>query len=317
YEGNDTFVFNLGDGQDTIAETFYDQGGKEDVLSFGAGIDASKLRFGWVGNDLVVHYSDKDGITIKEWFTDDRKKIELVKFADGKTATVASLIERGLSVTGTTANDNLVGNVGSDTLFGGIGNDTLSGGTGNDTYVFERGNGVDIIVENDSTVGNNDTVQFKDVKSTDVTAVQKVGSNLVIKYGASDQLTVEKYFDTTNAVAYRVERFIFSDKVSWTNTQIDTKVAPAAAPVSVSRSKRSLDEPEIAVCYRGGPGMSTTRQPEVAVCTMGSRANGVDQQLNAMVSAMSAFAPQGAAVLGHGPSAQDIYVPVLAPNRLM
>ncbi|MGQ5525480.1 calcium-binding protein [Chitinimonas sp. PSY-7] len=216
-----------------------------------------------------------------------------------------------------TGDDTLIGGAGNDTLSGEDGADRMEGGTGNDFYMLAKGAGADVILDFDTTANNTDYVQFKDVKSTEVTAVQKVGSDLVIKYGTNDQLTVEKYFDATNASAYRVERFMFSDKVSWTNTQIEAKLAPAAAPAAVSRSKRSLNEPEIAVCYMGDRNVPPlARQPEVAVCYRDGAGYSVDQQLNSMVSAMSAFAPQGAGVLGQGTTTQEPYTQVMAANLM-
>jgi Ca2+-binding RTX toxin-like protein len=43
---------------------------------------------------------------------------------------------KGLSLSGTSANDTLVGSVGSDTVLGAAGNDTIDGGAGLDTAVF-------------------------------------------------------------------------------------------------------------------------------------------------------------------------------------
>ncbi|HMY00481.1 MAG TPA: cadherin-like domain-containing protein, partial [Agitococcus sp.] len=44
-------------------------------------------------------------------------------------------------------NDTLSGGDGDDVLVGGVGNDYLDGGTGNDTYIFNLGDGQDLIIE--------------------------------------------------------------------------------------------------------------------------------------------------------------------------
>ncbi len=111
-------------------------------------------------------------------------------------------------------NDALSGGDGADTLDGGSGNDMLYGGTGNDTYQFAIGAGVDRIEENDSTPGNTDVVRFADVASTALIALERKDGDLVIKYGASDQLTVSNYFDDIYS-GYKVEQFTFSDGVTW------------------------------------------------------------------------------------------------------
>jgi Ca2+-binding RTX toxin-like protein len=46
-----------------------------------------------------------------------------------------------------TANNTLTGNDGANRLTGGEGNDTLAGGLGNDRYVFQRGDGQDVVTD--------------------------------------------------------------------------------------------------------------------------------------------------------------------------
>ena len=58
-----------------------------------------------------------------------------------KTISVSVTASQGVRLTGTAANDTLVGGIDNDTLVGGAGNDTLVGGEGND--VLNGGAGVD------------------------------------------------------------------------------------------------------------------------------------------------------------------------------
>ncbi|KES10592.1 hypothetical protein SASC598P14_000250, partial [Snodgrassella alvi SCGC AB-598-P14] len=66
---------------------------------------------------------------------------------------------------GGAGNDTLYGYKGDDTLLGGAGNDTLYGGEGNDTYVFAKGHGKDLIIDE---AGEADTIQFLDVNFDEV-----------------------------------------------------------------------------------------------------------------------------------------------------
>ena len=50
-------------------------------------------------------------------------------------------------IDGGAGNDTLTGGRGSDILRGGPGNDALYGGEGNDTYVFNRGDGADLVID--------------------------------------------------------------------------------------------------------------------------------------------------------------------------
>ena len=119
-------------------------------------------------------------------------------------------------------NDRLNGNSGDDILNGGTGNDSLNGGTGNDTYVFARGDGVDIVTDYDTTSGNIDVVQFMDVAATELPSVERRGNDLMMQYGPTDQLTVSRYFDPGNP-GQRIERFSFSDGVSWDDAEIKAR----------------------------------------------------------------------------------------------
>jgi len=81
----DTYVFNLGDGKDTIIEWGYES--RTDVLRFGAGISASSLVVSRTGTDLVISVSASDQVTIKDWFRADNYEgysyIEQFQFANG------------------------------------------------------------------------------------------------------------------------------------------------------------------------------------------------------------------------------------------
>ncbi|MFM9928440.1 calcium-binding protein, partial [Variovorax sp. H27-G14] len=124
---------------------------------------------------------------------------------------------------GGAGNDTLEGGADADTLDGGIGNDTLKGGSGNDTYKLAAGSGVDVIDDYDTTTGNVDVVIFDGVASTAVTALERKGNHLVMKYAVSDQLTVEDYFHTAYPGS-KVEHFKFSDGVTWDEVLIKSRV---------------------------------------------------------------------------------------------
>ncbi|MFC5771149.1 calcium-binding protein, partial [Thauera sinica] len=85
----DTYVFNLGDGVDTITD-YTPYTGYTDVLQFGEGIAASDIRTLRSGLDLVfAHRNGTDRVVVKNWFdyTDSSASavtdylIETVRFA--------------------------------------------------------------------------------------------------------------------------------------------------------------------------------------------------------------------------------------------
>jgi Ca2+-binding RTX toxin-like protein/methionine-rich copper-binding protein CopC len=124
------------------------------------------------------------------------------------------------SLLGGLGNDDLSGRDGNDTLIGGPGSDTLAGWVGNDTYLFSKGDGSDTISNYDTTGTNTDKVQFVDVRSSDVLGVERVGNDLLIKYGATDQVVVSSYF---SGVEYKIKTFGFSDGVVWADADIRSR----------------------------------------------------------------------------------------------
>jgi serralysin len=96
----------------------------------------------------------------------------------------------------------------------------LYGSNGNETFIFSKGDGFDTISNYDSTGTNTDRVQFVDVRSSEVLGVERVGSDLLLKYGAIDQVVVSGYF---SGPAYKVKTFEFSDSVTWADADIRSR----------------------------------------------------------------------------------------------
>ena len=149
--GDDIYLFNVGDGQDTIKEAgAFDSWGGNDTLQFGAGITAADLVVteGTGGNDLVISITGStDKVTIYNGISGGSDyRVEQVRFDDSSTLTHAQLMS--LVFAGTAGNDtiygdetanSITGGAGNDTIYGRHGNDTLSGGTGNDTLSGDGG----------------------------------------------------------------------------------------------------------------------------------------------------------------------------------
>lgn len=84
---SDTYIFNAGDGQDTIDD--YSGGlANSDTLQIGAGIAPSDVSMVRSGTNLIFHVGTRgDQITVKSWFADSIGycQIEQIKFVDGTT----------------------------------------------------------------------------------------------------------------------------------------------------------------------------------------------------------------------------------------
>lgn len=204
-EGNDSLWGNHGDdylfggtGQDEL------YGGEGDDHGFGeSGADA---LWGGNGNDYLEGGADNDSLMGDEGndFLSGGANADLLwgdagdDVLDGGTG--GDILTGGDGsdyLRGGDDNDTLYGDAGegtdgADILEGGAGNDEMSGGGGNDLYLFSRGNGQDI-VRDDGAGGSRNVIAFK-FSSGDVRTLERDGADLLIKYGATDQVRVVGYY---------------------------------------------------------------------------------------------------------------------------
>ena len=109
----------------------------------------------------------------------------------GDTYTLQVSIENhtGTSLVGDTAvggADTLIGGQGDDTLIGGLGNDTLTGGAGCDLFLFEAGDGSDVITD----FGIDDTLRLDGFDLSEVTVTVADGMATVVAGYGEDRLEV-------------------------------------------------------------------------------------------------------------------------------
>ena len=164
--GSDMYVYAVGDGLDRII----DASGAADAIYFSREFDSANLRVAKVAgtNDLKLHFGDASaGIVLTDQWSSSPAGVEHFHFVgqSGLTADdIASLYLASLAtaaadtITGSWANERLIGLAGDDALSGADGHDTLEGGIGNDT--LSGGNGSDILLGGDGTdtlYGGNDS----------------------------------------------------------------------------------------------------------------------------------------------------------------
>lgn len=190
--GNDTYVFKLGDGHDTITEDDRDARSR-DELHFGAGIDASNISFSRQHFDLVIQVSRYDTVTIKNWFITNAYRLDRVVFADG-----SSLDDQQIDqlLPATDQDHRIEGSAGNDRLLGTAADDVMLGGFGDDIYTYrQRGHGMDRIIE--STVGgrSRDELHFEGDISFHHLWLSRVDTDLVINImGTRDGVTIHDWF---------------------------------------------------------------------------------------------------------------------------
>jgi hypothetical protein len=137
---------------------------------------------------------------------------------------------------------------GNDWLDGGAGNDWLDGGNGDDTFVFRPGSGMDTIEDFDQSYASptsttlvhsndHDVIRFEGglfanfdalVASGDMT---QSGANVVIKYGATDQVTMLN----VSLSQLSANDFVFTVNTPPTLSSVAASVAfPGGKPVTLS-----------------------------------------------------------------------------------
>ncbi|MBS4096265.1 MAG: putative Ig domain-containing protein [Sulfuricella sp.] len=222
--GSDIYVFNRGDGADTIRDGTGPQNhpqwgwmpGGDNTLRFGKGIAAGDIvasyRQPTAQNNayaIVLDLGGNDSVSLEFDQYSVEPAIQNVQFADGTASTLRNLLaQRDLKITGTNGNDHLYGfdgysfemagqdgddylsaNILDDTLAGGRGRDTLVGGGGNDTYLFNRGDGADAILDD---AASDNTLSFgAGIAANDVaTRWDPAANTLTLELGSGDQIAV-------------------------------------------------------------------------------------------------------------------------------
>ena len=227
-EGADTFIFNVGDGNDTYTEDFDRFDPTEDVVEIrGYNFDdATFSRLTPTSEDLVVSFENGDSIILEDALGDegtgDIDLFEIIRFDDLEITVVdiaanhlnddvmLSLDDLRPTPTGpqvpTDGNDVIRGTGTDETIAGGLGNDFLVGGNGNDTYIFNRGDGDDQILD-DTFFGNNSNVlEFNGYDSSEAIFTAS-GRDLVLTFeNSSDSIFIDDALSSDT-----IETFEFDD----------------------------------------------------------------------------------------------------------
>ena len=154
--GRDTYIFQIGHGQDTVIDmATIDTNG--DILRF-EGAESADAYFNREGIDLLVRaYGSNDHVRIKDYFSSEHSQRYTFQF-DNISLQRYDIAQKSFDFSGSDkddrigawvtddtihglgGNDNIVGNAGNDKLFGDEGDDYLAGNDGNDELDGGEGN---------------------------------------------------------------------------------------------------------------------------------------------------------------------------------
>jgi Ca2+-binding RTX toxin-like protein len=253
--GNDTYVFSVGDGQDTIDNL----GGGLDTLRF-EGIDFNQVASGLMrsGDNLILRVSGgSDQVTLQDYFKGGDQAVDRIVFASGGELTSGQLF----SVFGVTDPDPVgspdylglpdernyasvtLGGAGSETFLagsdadfidagagddlinGGAGSDYLIGGYGSDTYLIGANSGQDIINNFDAGDTGTDTLRFDSAAIEDLWFSREGNDLTITQAGSDERVTFAHWYDAPDNQVERIE----AGGERLLNSQVDQLVEAMAA----------------------------------------------------------------------------------------
>jgi len=245
-----------GDSDDTLE--FTDLNSTDMKVSHGGWSDeedATYTRWHKRGDDhkLNIMFSRKDNVAgsvvIWDFFKQDgaggRHQLGSVTFADGVVWAFNDIKQELLKgssygdyitgystddvIFGYAGNDRLKALGGNDILIGGAGYDSLYGGEGNDTYLFGRGDGVDRIIEY-NTSPDNDLVEFTNgIDYSQLWFTHKTGTNdlEVSIIGTDDKVLINNWYGNTGST---IDQFTTQDNgLTLLESHVENLVSAMAA----------------------------------------------------------------------------------------
>jgi Ca2+-binding RTX toxin-like protein len=223
--GDDTYVVNLGDGVDIIRDiglfSSWSAAGYDVLVTNALSTDAVFRRSALNSDDLIIAFNGSpDQITIDQFYA--LGLVEEFQFGDGVILSSIDVQQRALGGSATNGNDAITGSSAPETLTGGAGNDTLDGLGGQDRYLFNLGDGQDVVTDTGTTESN--VLAFGEGISASAVVFQKVGNHLKATVNGSDNITINNQF---GAATRPLDYAVFADGTRLTAGEIDQLVLTA------------------------------------------------------------------------------------------
>jgi trimeric autotransporter adhesin len=241
---NNNYVFNLGDGQDTISESPPPSAPAPDStnagplagtappsrITLGAGFVDTGMQLSREGGVLVLSLANNQGLTGDKIKIDgfnassaqNTLSIGSIVFDGGTNISMDTLLQRGFDIAGTNGDDVLEGTNLVDRFAVSSGNDLMSGGLGGDMYTWADGSGADTIDDRDTSATAVDVLDVSAAHAPADLVFSRRGLDLVVlKRGATEMLTVVGQFAGTGQ---GIEAVRFAGGVSWSRQDIEANL---------------------------------------------------------------------------------------------
>jgi Ca2+-binding RTX toxin-like protein len=250
--GNDTYIVDdasdvvsegAGQGADTVqsAITYILGADVENLTLTGAvaingmgnvlnnvltGNSAANILAGGAGNDTyVVSTGDTVVESVNEGTDTVQSNVTWTLEANLENLTLAGTAV--VDGAGNSMNNTLTGNSAANRLAGGLGDDTLRGGQGNDIYFVSRGEGRDLISENDATAGNSDLLLYgAGINPLDLVLSRQANDLRLAVHGTTDRVTIQNWFSAPTAA--QVESIQAGNEQALLSTQVDQLIQAMA-----------------------------------------------------------------------------------------
>ena len=178
-------IFTVGKGKITV------KGGKGKVVNyFEKGIEQI-----YMGDDVSI-----SGSTVKLLKGYLKESFDVANYGDTLQAIDATAVLLDINLKGNKLMNSIIGGAGNDTLIGGGSNDTLTGGDGSDVFLYNAGDGNDVIIDytEDDIIHIAKGTAKIEKKGKDV--IFKVGSGKITVKGAADKIVT--YMDAKGTINY-------------------------------------------------------------------------------------------------------------------
>ncbi|MEO1066309.1 MAG: calcium-binding protein, partial [Pseudomonadota bacterium] len=236
-EGSDTYVYTRGEGDDVIDDDHTSLGadGIDTLILHDIAVSDVSVVFEGGENVLIIAESAPgagDGGRITLTHTNDdfhHKGVDRVAFDDGTVWTAADIRTMGEPTVpdgfdaiffGTSGDDTWNAGNGRDYLIGGGGDDTLKGRGGADLYLYDAGDGNDLIHDNSSSRTAIDTLEFADLNASDVAFSRSARDLFIDIVPTGEQIRIQDQFFSTY-YNYGIEAITFADGSSLTHAEIN------------------------------------------------------------------------------------------------